>query len=55
MYPTFGKKRVSEITSADVLAVLLPLWHTKPPTAHAVRQRIGTVNEVGDREGLPTG
>ena len=43
MYPTFGKKRVSEVTSADVLAVLLPLWHTKPPTAHAVRQRIGTV------------
>ena len=43
VYPTFGKKRVSEVTSADVLAVLLPLWHTKPPTAQAVRQRIGTV------------
>ena len=24
-YPTFGKKRVSEVTSADVLVVLLPL------------------------------
>ena len=34
---------MSEITSADVLAVLLPLWHAKPPPVQAVRQRIGTV------------
>ena len=34
---------MSEITSADVQAVLVPLWHAKRPTAQSVRQRIGTV------------
>ena len=31
------------ITTADVMAVLLPIWNSKPPTARRVRQRIGTV------------
>ena len=42
-YPKIGQKRVDWITSADIMAVLLPIWNTKPPTAQRVRQRIGTV------------
>ncbi len=42
-YPKIGDKRVDWITSTDIMAVLLPIWNTKPPTAQRVRQRIGTV------------
>ena len=31
---------VSEVTSADVLAILTPIWHTKPIAAKYVRQRL---------------
>ena len=41
-FPHFGKK-VSEVTSADVLAALAPIWTKKPETANRVQQRIGTV------------
>ena len=41
--PKIGHKRVDWITSADIMALLLPIWNTKPPTAQRVRQRIGTV------------
>lgn len=42
-FPRIGKLKVSEVTTADVLAVLQPIWLTKPETARRVRQRIGTV------------
>jgi hypothetical protein len=42
-FPRMGKLKVSEVTSADVLAVLQPIWLEKPETARRVRQRIGTV------------
>ncbi|MYI75541.1 MAG: tyrosine-type recombinase/integrase [Acidobacteria bacterium] len=38
-----GGLLVSKVTAGDVLAVLVPLWNTKRPTAQLVRQRIGTV------------
>ena len=38
-----GDQRVSDITSADVLGVLTPIWNEKPETARRVRQRIGAV------------
>lgn len=41
--PRFGRKLVSEVTTADVLAVLTPIWNEKHETARRVRQRIGTV------------
>ena len=43
VFPQVGDKLVSEITSADLLQVLAPLWHAKPETARRVRQRIGAV------------
>ena len=42
-FPRLGKLRVSDVTTADVLAVLTPIWTQKPETAARVRQRIGTV------------
>ena len=41
--PRFGRKGVEEITTADVMAVLVPHWHTKTETMRRVRQRIGAV------------
>ena len=41
--PRLGRKRIDEVTTSDVMAVLLPIWTTKAETARRVRQRIGTV------------
>ena len=41
--PRLGDQRVSEITSADVLGVLTPIWNEKAETARRVRQRIGAI------------
>ena len=42
-FPHIGARAVGEVTMRDVLAVLTPIWHTKPTTARLVRQRIGAV------------
>lgn len=42
-FPRFGDRPVSEVSSADVLGVLAPIWPAKPETARSVRQRIGAV------------
>lgn len=42
-FPRIGKINVGEVTAADVLAVLSPIWTTKRETARRVKQRIGTV------------
>ena len=44
-YPRIGRMPVSEITSADVLEILTPLWHRKAATAKRVRQRLRAVLE----------
>ena len=41
--PALGSKRVSEVTTADVLAVLLPHWHERAETMRRVKQRLGAV------------
>ena len=42
-FPHFGKQRVADVTTAQVLAALTPIWTEKPETARRVRQRIGAV------------
>ena len=42
-YPVIGKKPVDQITSKDVLAVLEPIWTSKPETASRVKQRMETI------------
>lgn len=42
-YPVFGSKAVSDVSKADILAALTPIWTTKAPTAARVKQRIHAV------------
>ncbi|PTE15984.1 tyrosine-type recombinase/integrase [Pseudogemmobacter blasticus] len=42
-FPTLGTKRVSDVTTSDVLTALQPIWLTKAETARRVKQRISTV------------
>ena len=59
VFPKLGRKRVGEITTADVLACLAPIWNEKRPTAARVRRRIGAVMKWavarGYREDNPAG
>ena len=41
--PHIGDCRVDSITTAHVMAILLPIWHEKAETARRVRQRISAV------------
>ena len=43
VFPRLGDQLVHTITTADVLAVLTPIWHEKQATARRVQQRIGAV------------
>ena len=42
-FPAFGDARIDEVTSRDVLDILLPIWHTKAETADRLRGRIRKV------------
>ncbi len=42
-FPRIGAMKVADVTTADVLAVLQPIWLKIPETSRRVRQRIGTV------------
>ena len=44
-FPRIGTRLISEVTSADVLEILTPIWHAKAQTARRVRQRIRAVLE----------
>ena len=43
VFPMIGDRPVDTITSADVLAVLTPIWLVKPETARRITQRIKAV------------
>ena len=43
VFPRMGKLRVDSVDEKDIVAVLSPLWTTKPAAARKLRQRIGTV------------
>ena len=57
--PKLGKRPVDRISTADVMAVLVPIWNEKRVTARKVRQRIGAVMRwavaQGYREDNPAG
>ena len=42
-HPLIGTKRVDEVNSGDVLAILTPIWTSKSETTSRVRQRMETV------------
>ena len=39
-FPRIGKMPISEVTSADVIGILAPIWHDMPPSARKLLQRI---------------
>ena len=43
--PRIGRMAICDVASADVLAILTPIWHVRSETARRVRQRIGAVME----------
>ena len=43
VFPRIGRLRIDSIDEKDIVAVLSPLWTTKPAAARKLRQRIGTV------------
>lgn len=45
--PRIGDIPMSEVTSADVVGILAPIWHEKAATARKLRQRIRAVMEWG--------
>ena len=51
-YPKIGNKGVDQVSTADVMAVLLPIWNDRHETARRVRQRIGTVMKWAVAQGL---
>ena len=57
--PKLGRKTVDVVTTADVLAVLTPIWNEKRDTARRVRQHIGAIMKwavaQGYREDNPAG
>ena len=53
-FPKIGPKPVTDITSADVLSVLTPIWTAKPETASRVRQRMETVLDWAVAQGYRT-
>ena len=57
--PRLGRKTVDKITTADVLAVLTPIWNEKRETARRVRQRISAIMKwavaQGYRDDNPAG
>ena len=59
VHPHIGTLAVSDVTTADVLTVLTPIWHAKPNSARRVRQRIGAVMKwavaQGYRQDNPAG
>ena len=50
-YPRLGDMPVSEITSEDVLAVMLPVWQTRRETARKLKGRISAVMAWAIAEG----
>jgi len=54
VFPHFGAKRISVVSTADVLAALTPIWNTKPETARRIKQRIGSVMKYAVAQGWRT-
>ena len=51
-FPTLGRMSLDRIKRQDVLAVLTPIWTTKPESARRIRQRIRTVMKWGQAHGF---
>lgn len=50
--PRLGAISVADVSTEDVIAVLSPIWHSKPTTTKRVRQRIAAVLTWAVAQGL---
>ena len=50
-YPQIGSVPVDAVTTADLVRILLPIWHTKRETARKVKTRVGVVMRWAIAEG----
>ncbi|WP_082731436.1 tyrosine-type recombinase/integrase [Sphingomonas sp. CCH16-B10] len=50
-FPKIGDRRIDTIDSGDILAVLMPIWNTRPETARRVKQRLGAVLKYAVAQG----
>lgn len=55
VHPAFGTKSVADVALDDVLAVLKPIWTTKPETASRVRGRMEVVLNYATAQGWRAG
>ncbi len=55
VFPTIGGKTVGQVETADVMAVLEPIWEKTPETATRVRGRIELVLDYAAARGWRTG
>ena len=55
VYPVIGQKSVQDISTADVLKVLQPIWQDKTETANRVRARIEIILRAAKALKLRTG
>tara|TARA_R100000365_G_C2740880_1_gene69602 strand:- start:503 stop:1531 length:1029 start_codon:yes stop_codon:yes gene_type:complete len=53
--PSLGQRSVDSIETPDILAVLRPIWQSKPETARRLRQRLKTVFDWAKASGLRSG
>lgn len=54
-FPKIGRVQVAKLETADVIAVLTPIWSARPETANRVRQRIEAVLDYASALGIRTG
>ena len=52
--PLIGEKLPADVTRADVLDIVTPIWHTKPTVARQVLQRVSTILTYATARGLAT-
>lgn len=59
VFPTLADKRVDQITTADIMGLLAPIWHDKHPTAQTVKREISAIMRwavaAGHRPDNPAG
>lgn len=55
VFPLIGARLVDQVSSADVLRVLTPIWQTTPETASRVKQRLKLVLEWAEAAGFRAG